>query len=246
MATSSNSISDTEAAASSAAAGKLVWDLPLRICHWGLLLTVACSWLTGELGPDWFHWHVRSGYALLVLVGFRVGWGFVGPRHARFASFLAGPRRVAAYLRSLGDRSTGATTGHSPLGGWAVVALLAALAAQATTGLFANDDVFNTGPLYGYVSDGQSDRLTAFHHLTFSGLLVLLGLHVAAVLFYRYWKRIDLLGPMVTGLKPAAQVPAGEEIRTHQWWLALVLAGAAAGALWYVVRGAPAAEMSFF
>jgi cytochrome b len=246
MATSSNSTSGTEPAANSAAGGRLVWDLPLRVCHWGLVLAVACSWLSGELGPDWFHWHVRSGSTLLVLVAFRVGWGFVGPRHARFANFLAGPRRVAAHLRGLGERGAGATTGHSPLGGWAVMALLAALAAQATTGLFANDDVFNTGPLYGYVSDGQSDRLTAFHHLTFDVLLVLLGLHVTAVLFYRYWKRIDLLGPMLTGRKPAAQVPAGEEIGAHHVWLALFLAGAAAGALWYVVRSAPVAEMSYF
>ncbi|MCC7198025.1 MAG: cytochrome b/b6 domain-containing protein [Gammaproteobacteria bacterium] len=242
---SSNSTSATEAGAAPLQ-DRRVWDLPLRAFHWLVVVLVGASWATAELGPDWFTWHQRSGYAVLVLVAFRIGWGFVGPRHARFGSFLAGPRRVLDYARKLADRSASTTAGHNPLGGWAVLAMLVALLAQGVTGLFANDDVFNTGPLYGYVSDEVSDRLRGLHEGNFEWMLVLIGLHLAAIVFYAAWKRIDLVRAMWTGRKPARFVAPGEEIDGDRLWLALALLALAAAALWYVVDSAPVAEMSYF
>lgn len=225
---------------------RLVWDLPLRVFHWLLVASIAASWLTHELGVEYFEWHVRAGYLTLVLVVFRVAWGFVGPRHARFAGFLRGPSAVLAYLRAARRGEDVQAVGHNPLGGLSIIAMLALLLFQALTGLFANDEIFNTGPLYGYVSDDQSDRLTSLHKQNFDWLLVLAGLHLAAVAWYQWVRKQDLLRPMFTGRKAASQVPPGEEIASQRLWLAAVLVALAAVALWRIVASAPPASMSFY
>jgi cytochrome b len=93
---------------------RLVWDLPVRLVHWLIVLAVAGSWATHYAGIEWFAWHRRLGYAALLLVVFRVAWGFVGTRHARFGSFLRGPREILDYLRG---RTAEGHVGHNPLGG---------------------------------------------------------------------------------------------------------------------------------
>lgn len=225
---------------------RLVWDLPLRLFHWGVVLCVAGAWATAELGVEWFAWHRRFGYALVVLVAFRIAWGFVGPEHARFSSFLRGPKAVAAYLRTLASREPAQTVGHSPLGGVATLAMLALLAVQGITGLFANDAIFNSGPLFGHVTRETSDRLTDLHHANFDALLVLIGLHLVAIAFYAVWKRTDLVGPMITGRKPEAGLPPGNGLSGQRIGLAAVLVAIAAGALWWVIETAPEASLSFF
>jgi cytochrome b len=226
--------------------GRRVWDLPLRLFHWTIVLCVAGSWLTHEGGTQWFAWHVRCGYATLVLVSFRLAWGLVGPRHARFGSFVRGPRAVLAYARGLGRREGRTTPGHNPMGGWWVVAALLLLLVQAVTGLFANDEVLSTGPLYGYVPDALSDRLTALHEENFDWIIALVVLHVLAISFYAFYRRINLVWPMITGRKRAEDVPAADEIDSDRAWLAIVLVAIAASALWYVVKNAPEASLSLY
>jgi cytochrome b len=225
---------------------RLVWDLPLRLFHWGIVACVAGAWTTSELGVEWFGWHKRFGYALIVLVTFRVAWGLVGPEHARFASFVRGPRAIAGYLRALRSREPAQTAGHSPLGALAVLAMLLLLAVQGLSGLFANDAIFNNGPLYGYVTGAMSDQLTTLHKANFEWLLGLIGLHIAAIIFYAVWKRVDLVRPMVTGRKRDAGLPPGEGIASQRLWLAAVLLAVASGVLWRVIETAPQASMSFF
>jgi cytochrome b len=225
---------------------RLVWDLPLRMFHWLLVAAIATSWVTHELGIEYFDWHVRAGYVTLVLLAFRIAWGFVGPRHARFAGFLRGPRAVMAYLRTARRGESATTVGHNPLGGWSIVVMLGLLLFQALTGLFSNDEIFNTGPLYGYVSDDQSDGLTRLHKQSFDWLLVFVGLHLAAVAWYQWFKGVDLVRPMLTGRKSASLVPPGEEVSRQRLWLAVVLVALAATALWRVVASAPSASMSFY
>jgi cytochrome b len=227
-------------------ARRLVWDLPLRLFHWGIVICVAGAWATAELGVEWFGWHRRFGYALVVLVAFRIAWGFVGPEHARFASFLRGPRAVLDYLRGLRSREPAHTVGHSPLGALAVLAMLLTLALQGLTGLFANDEIFNSGPLYGYVTRELSDRLTGLHHASFDVLLALIALHVAAIGFYALWKRVDLVRPMITGRKREAGLPPGPGLAGQRLWLAAALLAVASVALWRVIETAPSASMSFF
>ena len=118
-----------------------VWDLPTRIFHWTLALTLVASVVTAKIGGNAMVWHMRLGLVALALLLFRVAWGFVGGHWSRFASFLYPPRSVLAYLR--GDSGPGGRfdVGHSPLGALSVFALLALLIAQVATGLVADDEI---------------------------------------------------------------------------------------------------------
>jgi cytochrome b len=175
-----------------------LWDLPVRIFHWSLVVAVLVAFVTARLGGDWMDWHGRAGLAIVGLVTFRVVWGVVGSTHARFLSFAPTPSRLRAYLTG---RWHG--VGHNPLGALSVFGLLALLAVQAGTGLFSNDDIAFDGPLSGLIEKARSDSLTGLHHQLSNVLLVLLGLHILAIAFYLLVKKHDLIKPMLTGWKHA-------------------------------------------
>jgi cytochrome b len=221
----------------------LVWDLPLRLAHWALALCVAGSWATHYAGAEWSAWHARCGYAVLVLVVFRIVWGFVGTRHARFAVFLRGPRRVIDYVRG---RSGAPVVGHNPLGALSVVAMLALLLAQAGTGLFANDEIAFTGPFYGWVSQATSGRLTSLHHANADWLLAFLVLHLAAVAWYGLVRRQPLVKAMLSGRRAANEVPPGEGIAGSRVVLAGLIVLLLAGLLALAIRAAPEAVLSYY
>jgi len=181
------------------------WDLPTRAFHWILVALVTCSFVTGKLGESWLDWHFRSGYAILTLLAFRIAWGFVGSRDARFASFLRGPRAAIDHLRSLAAGTRTLEPGHNPLGGWMVVLMIALLAAQAVTGLFSNDESFNEGPLASKVSNATVDRMSSFHSWNEWVILGAVIVHVAAILAYQLHLRMDVLRPMVAGPSRAAE-----------------------------------------
>jgi cytochrome b len=175
-----------------------LWDLPVRIFHWSLVIAVLVAFVTAKLGGDWMDWHGRAGLAIVGLVSFRIVWGVVGSTHARFLSFAPTPKRLRAYLAG---RWHG--IGHNPLGALSVFGLLGLLAVQAGTGLFSNDDIAFDGPLSGLVAKSRSDSLTGLHHQLSNVLLVLLGLHILAIAFYLLVKKHNLVKPMVTGWKHA-------------------------------------------
>ena len=208
----------------------LVWDLPSRLFHWLLALLVAVSWVSATLGGNAMQIHLLSGYSILTLVLFRVLWGFIGSQHARFASFVRSPMAAVAYLKALRRNEAGRHLGHNPAGGWSVIAMLSALLVQAGTGLFANDDIATEGPLAKLVSKALSDRITGIHHLNVELLYVLIGLHLAAVAFYFFHKRENLVKSMFTGYKDAA-AGLGESAPSQRssWLAALLLAACAAG-----------------
>lgn len=215
----------------------LVWDLPLRLFHWLLLLLVVVSFVSAKIGGNAMQIHLLSGYTILTLVLFRILWGFLGGTHARFASFVRGPAAVIAYLRG---NESGRHLGHNPAGAWSVILMLAALLLQAATGLFANDDIATEGPLARLVSKALSDRITGIHYLNVKLLLALIGLHLSAIAFYFFHKRENLVKPMLTGFKDAATDP-GEITRNRgeTWLAALLLAACAAGV--YLLIKLPAA-----
>lgn len=205
----------------------LVWDLPLRLFHWALAALIVAAVATAQLGGNLMLWHGRIGLAILGLLVFRLVWGFAGSTHARFASFVRSPAAVAAYLRG----QAAPNAGHSPVGALAVLALLALLAFQSASGLFANDDIAFQGPLYALLSKSASDLLTGLHRKGAWLLYALTGLHVAAVLFYLHVKKQNLVRPMLTGRK---QLPAGaaEPARGGSLPAFLLATALAAGAVW--------------
>lgn len=223
-----------------------VWDLPVRVMHWGLAFAVLGSWLTQELEGDWFAWHTRFGYAVLVLAVTRLAWGFVGTQHARFADFVRGPRAVITYVLSWRDRSgANAHVGHNPLGAWAIVLMLAMLLAQALTGLFANDQIFQTGPLFGYVTAATSDFLTTVHKQLFDALSIVIGIHILAAFVYLLYRKENLIMPMITGNKTVGDAGA-RGIESSRLWLAVAILSAVSAALAWVVSTAPEAYLFTF
>lgn len=169
-----------------------VWDLPTRLFHWALVLAVAACFVTAKAGE--MEAHGIAGLSVLGLLVFRVAWGFAGSTHARFASFVRGPRAVRDYLQG---RWHG--LGHNPVGALSVLAFLAVLLAQAGSGLFASDDSLFQGPLAALASAGTVEQLSSLHRLQEPLLIALVVLHVAAMAWYRRVKRRDLVTPMFTG-----------------------------------------------
>ncbi len=214
-----------------------VWDLPVRLFHWTLVLLLVGLATTGYLKGEWMTWHMRFGYAVLSLVFFRVLWGFAGSTHARFRSFLAGPGKTIDFVRKLLARAPAHSAGHNPLGGWMVVVLLAALLFQVGTGLFANDDILFEGPLAALVSKAWSDRLTAWHYWNVNLIWVLIGTHVAAVLYHWLIMKEDLVIAMFSGVKHLPQEDAHRaEGRFTSSWIALVLFALSALAVYLIVQ----------
>jgi cytochrome b len=184
-----------------------VWDAPTRLFHWSIVVLIFVSWLSADQG--YMTVHLWSGLTLLALLLFRIGWGFAGATTARFSNFLHAPPKVIAYLRTIVRGGKPLHAGHNPAGGLMVAVLLAALLAQAVTGLFANDGLKFSGPLALQVSVDRSDWLTQIHGTIFNILLVLIWLHLVAIGFYFLVKGENLVGPMVTGKKHRAHVPEG-------------------------------------
>src|SRR5271170_7015431 len=118
-----------------------IWDLPIRMFHWVLALLVIFSIITIHLGGNWVEWHMRSGYGILALLGFRYVWGFAGGRYARFSSFIPSWRNAKSGMRTLASRRRTQFVGHGPIGAFSVWVMLLALTLQALTGLFSNDDI---------------------------------------------------------------------------------------------------------
>lgn len=213
-----------------------VWDLPVRLFHWLLVLLLAVSWYTGKTGGVYeMTWHMWSGYALLGLLLFRIAWGVMGSSSARFSQFVYGPRAMASYANGLVRRRPSQYFGHTPLGGWMTVAMLISLLVQVGTGLFANDDILTEGPLMSWVNKSTSDWLTTIHYFNFNVLLTLAGVHVAAVLYYALALRENLVWPMFTGVKKLRAGQTPPEFRFVGLGAAVVVGGAAALAVYTLV-----------
>ena len=164
-----------------------VWDGFVRLFHWSLVALIAGVWLTAE-GAKVVH--ERMGYVIAALIAARVIWGLIGPRHARFADFVRGPRAVLSYLGDLRRGRERRYLGHNPAGGAMIVALLLAVAGTAATGWLQTTDMF-----WG------DEWLEELHEGLASTLLGLAGLHAAAALLVGRLEGTNLIGAMITGVK---------------------------------------------
>lgn len=176
-----------------------IWDLPLRIFHWSLLVLVVAAIVSVQIGGNAMVWHGRFGVTILGLLAFRLAWGVIGSTYARFSSFVRGPKTILAYLRGEWQG-----VGHNPLGALSVLGMLTVLAVQVLTGLFANDDIAFQGPYAVLVSSDTSLVITGWHKTNVWLLAALLATHLAAIFYYVRIKRDNLLTPMVVGYKDVA------------------------------------------
>jgi cytochrome b len=177
----------------------VVWDAPTRLFHWLTAVLVAAAYATWRL--NWMDWHAYAGYALLALVVFRLLWGFFGSETARFAAFLASPRRVGYHLAHLLRREPDREVGHNPAGGWTVLLLLALLLAETLTGIYTNNDVADVGPFTEITPAAVANLITDLHDVFWQALWLVATLHILAVALYWEAKRQNLLLPMITGCK---------------------------------------------
>jgi cytochrome b len=210
-----------------------VWDLPVRLFHWALALSIVLGIIFVKIGGNAIEWHAYCGYITLTLVMFRIIWGFVGSWHARFLNFVPSPKRLIAYLRGQTDGGLG----HNPLGAFSVLALLLTLLIQALTGLFADDDIFFQGPLAKYASNSTVAFLTSVHHFNQYIIFALIGLHLLAIVYYLLVKKDNLIKPMITGDKNAPANISSQAVDTARQRLAalMILLGLSIG-LYYLIR----------
>jgi cytochrome b len=209
-----------------------LWDAPVRLFHWALAALVIFSYATGKIGGSWLEWHMRSGYAILALLAFRIAWGIVGSETARFASFLRGPGATIAYARGLLSREGPTTFGHTPTGGWMIVAMLAILAVQAASGLFVDDEIATQGPLAVKVPNAFVAKMSALHSYNQWLIVAAVALHVAAIAFYQGYLKADLIGPMIHG---KAEARGQRAPKLAPAWLAAALFALACAAVYYLV-----------
>ena len=217
-----------------------VWDLPTRGFHWLLASCVLASIGSAWIGGNAMVWHFRLGYVVFTLLAFRILWGLVGGHWSRFVNFIYAPATIARYVRGQSQAHEHHEVGHSPLGAFSVFGLLALLALQVGTGLFADDEIANAGPLVRFVSGATSLALTKWHKSFGQWLIItLVTLHIAAILYYLIAKKRNLVRPMLGGDKQlVAPAPAAvDNARTRT--LAAVLLALCAGLVgWLVSLGA--------
>jgi cytochrome b len=217
-----------------------IWDLPTRLFHWALFVCVVGLIITGNVGGNLMPWHFRLGYCVMTLLLFRFVWGLIGGKWSRFASFIYSPGSVIAYLKGQGKPEHSA--GHNPLGAGSVFALLGFLALQVGTGLISDDEITNAGPLTRFVSNARVSLATWWHKDIGKWVIAaLVVLHIAAILFYLYKKKENLIRPMIHGDKEMAQaVEASKDTMSSRIAALVVLAVCAGFVYWVQSLGAAA------
>ncbi len=198
----------------------LVWDFPVRIFHWLLVAAFAGAWLTAE-SERWRDVHVLLGYSLGGLVVFRLFWGLVGSRYARFSAFAAAPAAVWRYLRSLLSARPEHHVGHNPAGGWAIFAIIGLAFLTSVTGYMTYEKM-------------GGEILADLHEGAANAMLALAGLHVLGVLVSSFLHRENLVAAMVSGFKRGI---ASDGIRGSHRIVAVLLLGAVVSFLVLALRG---------
>ena len=204
-----------------------VWDLPTRIFHVLLLTSVAGMYVTAEIGDDWLRLHFLLGYAVLTLILFRLVWGFIGGYWSRFSHFVPTPSRLVRYVCALRQNKAELSIGHNPLGALSVLVMLLALLLQVLSSFCSDDEVAASGPWTSLISGEWVSLATNYHTEIGQVLLILLiGLHVASIAYYKFFKRDDLVTPMIKGDKvlPMDTQPSKDTAGTRTFAIAVFVA----------------------
>lgn len=186
----------------------LVWDVPTRVFHWLLAISFAGAYLTAE-SESWRLVHVTLGYSFAGLILFRLAWGLIGTRHARFSDFAFGPRRVLAYLRSLLGSTPEHHVGHNPAGSWAIYAILLLGLGIGLSGWLLYNEI-------------GGEAFEEVHEVLANLALFIVVIHVAGVVISSVLHRENLPRSMVTGYKDGEPAQA---ISSSRATVGVVLAG---------------------
>jgi cytochrome b len=201
----------------------LVWDVPVRVFHWLMVLAFAGAWLTSD-SEAWRLAHVTFGYTMAALVVFRLAWGLAGTRWARFSSFVRGPRAVVAYVKGMIRGNAQRHTGHNPAGAVAILLLLGLTLVVAASG-------------WAVLNEIRGDSFEELHEAAAIAMLVVVGMHVAGVALGSWAHRENLVKAMITGRKP---VPEGSEFVKPRAGVAMVVVAAVLAFWWFQWNAAPA------
>lgn len=207
----------------------LVWDLPIRLFHWLFAGAFAVAWLTAE-ADNWFNVHVFAGYLMLGLLGFRLIWGFVGGRYARFGAFLFRPGEGFGYLMQVLAGTARRHLGHNPAGSWAIYLLLSLALLAGLSGLATLGGQEGQGPL-AWMPYVAARAFREVHEALACAMLGVVALHLAGVVLESWRHRENLPRTMLTGIKEGLPEAATSSRRIISA-LALLLAVVAGGA-WF-------------
>ena len=215
-----------------------IWDLPTRIFHWALALAVIGLVITGNVGGNAMVWHFRLGYCVASLLIFRIVWGFVGGFWSRWKQFTLSPMRLKDHVFSKSSESN--YLGHNPSGSLSVLVILLFLSAQVGSGFISDDEIANAGPLTHLVSE-KTIQWASYWHTEIGKVVIspLVLVHILAIAWYFYRKKINLVRPMMTGDKSTTESATASSDRPIDWLKALLVLGLSAYAIYRLVNLAP-------
>ncbi|MBU2978852.1 cytochrome b/b6 domain-containing protein [Alteromonas sp. C1M14] len=213
----------------------LIWDVPTRLFHWLLVISLIAQYLTAEVLENSMQWHFYFGYFTLGLILFRILWGLIGTTYAKLSQCFHSPKAIFNYMKCLLQSDSPAHAGHNPLGGLVVIAMLMLVLTQAISGLFMTDDIFLDGPWRAAVGDDTLDVMNYLHRNVFDVILGVIALHIAAIIFYGVYKKQKLASAMIHGKK----ITTEKGISSSRLLLALIAAIISAGVVYYAVEIAP-------
>lgn len=194
----------------------LVWDWPVRVSHWLMVVLFSGLIFTGKSDADYMQYHFYMGYSLSAVIIARVLYGFYGSYYARFSQFVKGPKSAFRFAMSLLSGRPKKYIGHNPVGALMVVALLLALTVQWGTGLFNSDEVFWFGPFNTLISQEWVSQLASIHRFLPDILLGMVAVHVLAVFYHELCLKERLINAMIHGRKTKTEsIPA--TVKTPRW-----------------------------
>jgi len=225
----------------------LIWDLPLRIFHWGIIILLACLWVTSDQDLGLLELHIKFGYTALGFIIFRIVWGIVGTKHSQFKNFIPSFTMLKRYIIDSRLGKLKSHIGHNPLGSLMVILMLLLMIGQATSGLFISDDIFSAGPYNGVFSEQVEKIFKIIHTNAFDLLMIAAIFHVIAVIYYERVKKQAIIKAMINGKKQGDHISTDDTILHSK----LILAGViviivAVFVYWLVVLNAPIIEEYYY
>jgi cytochrome b len=186
---------------------------------------------------------MQLGYFALGLLIFRIIWGIIGTKHARFISFFPRPKQLLEYIKNLKKNQAPASIGHNPLGSLMVILMIILIGLQAISGLFINDDVFSAGPYNAVVSKDVEKIMAYLHHHVFDYMIIAIAIHLLAIFYYVRIKKESLIMPMITGKKSTKYMNDSDAIPHSKLWIAaFVIIIVSVFVYWLVVLNIPIVE----